>query len=142
MSEETLQATIIAIGKEFYPELIFVGSTNGINLSKLTPKDKAILLKTLYEQGFVKGHEDLTIYLPNNEVIHIELKVGKNKQSKDQIAYQQKLENLGHTYYCLNDINDVFKTLNKHLGTKYCTKLFNSYNGNMSKELVKHQYSL
>jgi len=123
--------------------LKIVASTNGINLSNLNPTQRAIIIKTMKEQGFIKGFTDLEIILPKGITLYIELKkpgrVGG--LSKEQVEFRDDLIRLEHKVYCTNDLNEFFKIINSHLTKEYREELFNNYKGRF-KSFAKQQYGL
>ena len=95
MTEHQLQATCFSYFKDKYPELIFWSSLSGI---KLSGSGKYGVIAKERMSGFYKGIPDSFIALPNGTSLHIEFKVGNNKQQQAQIDMQSRLEALGHTY--------------------------------------------
>ncbi len=130
--------------KSLYPNIIIVSSMNGIDLSGLTVVERAIIIKKMKEQGFVKGFPDLEVIIPNGKTLYFELKQpnGKGVQSKEQKVVESQLTELGHSYVLLNSIESFFKHLNTELGTEYCQRLYEAYNGEFSDEMIKNQYGL
>lgn len=62
--------------------------------------------------GMMKGVSDLVCVLPN-QILFIEMKSDKGRQSPDQKVFQKKIENLGFKYYIcrsLEDFQSVIKT--------------------------------
>lgn len=55
-----------------------------------------------------KGCSDLILFLPNR-ILFVELKVGRNIQSLDQIKFQQRITQLGYEYHLIRTFED-FKT--------------------------------
>lgn len=119
MLEETLQKIIVESVNTFYPKLILVASLNGISLKGLSIKQRAILIADMKKQGLVTGESDTMVLLPEGKSLHIELKVGKNKQSEDQIKYEKKLKSLGHNYYIAKSSAEYFDIINTHLDLEY-----------------------
>jgi hypothetical protein len=95
-----------------YPDLVINLSLNGISLVGLSLQQKAQLIREQKLQGFTNGIMDLVIYLPDAQVLNLELKRPKGgSQSPDQLVIQAKLEALGHNYFLIRDIYDVFKLI-------------------------------
>ena len=119
MLEETLQKTIVKSMITFYPKLVLVASLNGISLKGLSIKQRSILIADMKEQGLVTGESDTMVLLPKGTSLHIELKIGKNGQSEEQIEYEEKLKSLGHNYYVAKSLGEYFNIVNSHLDLKY-----------------------
>lgn len=66
----------------------------------------------LRREGVLSGVSDLII-ISKNKVIFIEMKYGTNKQSPNQITFQEKVESLGFKYYLCNSF-DEFKQICKN----------------------------
>lgn len=110
--ESVSQQTLVSMIRSMYPDLVINLSLNGISLNGLSPQQKAQLIREQKLQGFTNGLPDLLIYLPNSQVLNLELKRPKGgSQSSDQLIIQAKLEALGHTYFLIRDIYDVFKLI-------------------------------
>lgn len=110
--ESVSQQTLVSMLRSMYPDLVINLSLNGISLNGLSPQQKAQLIREQKLQGFTNGLPDLLIYLPEGKVLNLELKRPKgNSQSPDQLAIQAKLEALGHNYFLIRDIYDVFKLI-------------------------------
>lgn len=52
-----------------------------------------------------KGSADISATI-NGRSVKLEIKVGKDRQSQDQKAYQQAVENAGGTYLIVNNFDD------------------------------------
>ena len=110
--ESVSQQTLVSMLREMYPDLVINLSLNGISLTGLSPQQKAQLIREQKLQGFTNGIMDLVIYLPDAQVLNLELKRPRgNSQSPDQLIIQSKLEALGHNYFLIRDIYDVFKLI-------------------------------
>lgn len=144
MSEELLQQVIVEQFRHFYKNLIIVSSMNGVNLSQLKPTQRAIIVKNMKLQGFVKGFSDLEVILPKGKVLYVELKRpdGKGVQSQDQKNVESKLKTLGHSYFLINSIEGFFKVVNDHLDLEYRLSLLEAYKGDFNTKQLKEQYSI
>ena len=110
--ESVSQQTLVSMIRNLYPDLVINLSLNGIPLDNLSQQQKAQLIREQKLQGFTNGIMDLVIYLPDAQVLNIELKRPKGGfQSSDQLAIQAKLEALGHNYFLIRDIYEVFKLI-------------------------------
>lgn len=110
--ESVSQATLVSMIRSMYPDLVINLSLNGISLTGLSQQQKAQLIREQKLQGFTNGIMDLVIYLPNSQVLNLELKRPRGgSQSSDQLVIQAKLEALGHNYFLIRDIYDVFKLI-------------------------------
>ena len=116
MSEQILQQTTVTMIRTLYPSLLLNLSLNGISLAGLSPKQKSQLIMQAKREGLTVGIPDLLIYLPDGKVLNLEFKRpdGKGVQSADQVAVQQQLTNLGHNYYLVSNIDEVFAAIAEH----------------------------
>ena len=113
--ESTLQQTAVAKIRTFYPSLVLNLSLNGISLDGLSVAQRAQLIYQAKLEGMEPGIQDLTIYLPDSEVLNLEFKRPKGgKQSPDQKVIEFKLKQLGHTYYLIRSVEEVFNLIAKH----------------------------
>lgn len=115
-NESILQMTAVSILRTLYPSLVLNLSLNGISLAGLSPKQKSQLIMQAKKEGLTVGIPDLLIYLPEGKVLNLEFKRpdGKGVQSADQVAVQQQLTNLGHNYYLVSSIDQVFTAIAEH----------------------------
>jgi len=137
MTEKTLSNTILATANKLYNPIIFVESMNGINLTKLSKQAKAEIVNMM-----VKGHEDITCYLPENKTLHIELKLPTNYQQQNQKDYQKRLESLGHKYFVCKSYESFFEVVNSELSLEYRLGLYKANRGVYSDEMLKEQFNL
>jgi len=63
--------------------------------------------KTTEEEGV----EDFTIFMPNNQTIHVECKARKEKPSAKQLIWAAELRALGHTVYFVWSFDDFLSIL-------------------------------
>lgn len=66
-------------------------------------------MKKLFASGFKKGVSDLVILLEQGKSLYVEIKTPQGKQSPDQIDFQARIENLGHTYLLWRSLDDCMK---------------------------------
>ena len=68
------------------------------------------------KEGMQVGIPDLLIYLPEAKVLNLEFKRpdGKGIQSSYQVEVQQQLTNLGHNYYLIRSVYEVFTAIAEH----------------------------
>ena len=126
-SESILQMTAVSILRTLYPSLLPNLSLNGISLAGLSPKQKSQLIMQAKKEGLTTGIPDLLIYLPEAKVLNLEFKrpVG-GVQSPDQVAVQQQLTNLGHNYYLIRSIDEVFTAIAEHTNPAFRALEFRS----------------
>ena len=107
--------------RTLYPSLLLNLSLNGIPLNGLSPKQKSQLIMQAKREGMTPGTCDLLSYLPEGKVLNLEFKRpdGKGVQSDDQVAVQQQLTSLGHNYYLINSIDQVFAAIAEHTNTAF-----------------------
>ncbi len=145
MTEETLQKTLVSMLRALYPDLLISLSMSGVSLNG-SVKQNAQTMKSLMTQGFVRGLPDLVIYLPEAQVLNLELKRPKgNSQSPDQLVIQAKLEALGHNYFLIRDIYDVFKLIAERTTTEFRKWQYGTFTNSPAFKLfpqVEHLYQL
>ena len=113
MTEAMLQSIICSYFNDNYPNLLMWSSLNGVNLSGAKNKYQTIV--ELKKQCMIKGVSDLYVALPEGKGLHIELKVGNNKQSDDQVQIEQTLNNLGHKYYVVKSLAEFKEVMKENL---------------------------
>ena len=59
------------------------------------------------------GSPDFLVFLKGGRTLHLECKVGKNRQTANQKAYQQQCEKLGHIYQVVKSIKEVQELLHE-----------------------------
>ena len=83
-------------------------------------KDQAQAINGVYRKGSsfqVRGISDLVVYLPNGIALWMEIKTEKGKQSEYQIAFQRKIESLGHKYVLVRSVNEATQCIGEALKT-------------------------
>lgn len=119
-SESLLQQTTVRMIREFYPTLVLNLSLNGISLNGLSVTQRAQLIHQAKLEGMETGIQDLTIYLPEGQVLNLEFKRPKGgAQSPDQKDIESKLKQLGHTYYLVRTPDEVFDLIAKYTTTVF-----------------------
>lgn len=63
-----------------------------------------------------KGTADISATVQGRSV-KIEVKIGKDRQSPDQVAYQQKIEKAGGVYIICKNFNDLYTWYNEFITT-------------------------
>ena len=127
-AESILQMTAVSMLRTLYPSLLLNLSLNGISLAGLSPKQKSQLIAQAKKEGLTTGIPDLLIYLPEGKVLNLEFKRpdGKGVQSDDQVAVQQQLTNLGHNYYLVSSVDQVFAAIAEHSSESFRALEFRS----------------
>ena len=111
-SESILQQTTVAMIRALYPSLVLNLSLNGISLNGLPIEQRSKLITQAKREGLEPGIQDLSIYLPNGQILNLEFKRPKGGvQSDEQKAIQTKLNALGHNYYLVRSFEEVFKLI-------------------------------
>ena len=135
--------TAVSILRTIYPSLVLNLSLNGISLAGLSPKQKSQLIMQAKKEGLTTGIPDLLIYLPEGKVLNLEFKRpdGKGVQSADQVAVQQQLTNLGHNYYLVSSINQVFAAIAEHTSEAFRVSGYDSlcapsHNGILTEQFL------
>jgi hypothetical protein len=71
----------------------------------------------LKAEGMVAGASDLVLLVPNTkgQILCIEMKTEKGKQSESQKEFQRSIENVGNKYTVCRSIEEFMNVVNKHL---------------------------
>ena len=79
----------------------------------------AIEASNLKKQGVTAGVSDLILLFPNwkHPYLCIEMKVGRNKQTEHQKAFQQAVERVGGKYIICRSFEEFEKEINEYLKT-------------------------
>jgi len=119
-TEAILQQTVVAMLRVMYQDLVINLSLNGISLEGLTPKQKAQVISQAKREGMETGIQDLSIYLPEAQVLNLEFKRPKGGiQSPDQKLIQSKLIALGHNYHLVRSTEQVFQLIANSTSDKF-----------------------
>ena len=111
-SESILQQTCVSMIRTLYPDLVLNLSLNGISLNGLSSLQKAQIIAQAKREGMETGIQDLSVYLPDGVVLNLEFKRPKGGvQSTDQQLIESKLKALGHNYYLVRSVEEVFELI-------------------------------
>jgi hypothetical protein len=102
-AEDQIQAEIFKWYRNNHSENLIFSVPNGGTRNIR----EAILLKAT---GLTAGVSDL-IVIKQNEVIFVEVKTEVGKQSKDQKAFEQKVNNLGFKYFLVRSLDEFIKII-------------------------------
>lgn len=69
----------------------------------------------LKAEGVSAGVADLIILLPIGNVLFVEVKTAKGRQSPEQKAFQERVESLGFNYVIWRSVEDAEKFINSPL---------------------------
>ena len=126
-SESLLQQTTVAMLRALYPSLVLNLSLNGISLNGLSPTQRAQLIRQAKLEGMETGIHDLTIYLPDSEVLNLEFKRPTGgTQSPDQKRIESRLTSLGHTYELVRSIKEIFTLIAEYTDPAFRRRQFTS----------------
>jgi hypothetical protein len=72
------------------------------------------------KSGYKKGFPDLFIYEPIGKFngLAIELKVGKNRATKDQLKWQKELNDRGYIAEVCNGLDEAIDVIDNYLNNK------------------------
>ena len=72
------------------------------------------------KSGYKKGFPDLFIYEPVGKFngLAIELKVGKNRATKDQLKWQKELNDRGYRAEVCNGLDEAIDVIDNYLNNK------------------------
>lgn len=126
-TEEELQAAVIKwrdeVGIHKWPELKWLH--HAANGGKLAGRNKAEILRNgarRKQLGVVKGIPDLFLAYstPIYNGLYIELKVGRNKPTKEQLEYRNFVKDNGYYWCCLNDFNSIIFLIEMYMSGVEC----------------------
>ena len=103
MSEYEIQCSIVKYFRENYKDSVIFSVPNEASWQR---SNKFIA------SGMLKGAADLVVVM-KGMVIFIELKTRYNKQSPEQIQFQESIENLGYQYYVVRSLDEFIYVI-KH----------------------------
>lgn len=69
----------------------------------------------LKAEGVTAGAADMIILLPIGNVLFVEVKTAKGRQSPEQKAFQERVESLGFNYVIWRSVEDAEKFINSPL---------------------------
>lgn len=106
MKEEAeFQKSLVKWFRKNYPDYLLFSVPNEASYP-YSNKFKAL--------GLLDGAPDLVMVLPRN-IIFLECKRADGKQKPEQIAFQNKCNQLNHEYFVVRDLQDVRAILREHL---------------------------
>lgn len=76
---------------------------------------KGALNKSL---GVVRGVSDLELLMNDGKTLYIELKVGRNGQSQEQIEFMEAAQERGHQYIIVKTFRDFVAIITEAIGDK------------------------
>lgn len=103
-SEAEFQSACFKWFDKTYPELRgrLIGIFNN-------PKNASQLIS----MGLRPGIADMLFFPDDGSVVWIELKIGYNKQSDNQISFEHRVTSFGHKYFVVSESLDIFQNLIK-----------------------------
>lgn len=125
MTEEQLQMKVIQwrdeIGQHKWPELKWLH--HAANGGKLAGRNKNEILRNGARRkmlGVVSGIPDLFLAYNNGLYpgLYIEVKVGNNKPSPEQIEYRDFVKAQGYAWWCLNDFDAIIGVIESYMSYK------------------------
>lgn len=126
-SESLLQQTTVNMIRTLYSMLVLNLSLNGVSLDGLSVQQKSQIINQAKREGMENGVQDLSIYLPDSQILNLEFKrpIG-GTQSDDQKLIQSKLKFLNHNYYLVRTPTQVFELIAKHTSRIFRKQEFDS----------------
>lgn len=94
-----------------YPTYIIAAIPNG-------GRRNAIEAKIMKGEGVLAGFSDLIIIADKN-VLFVEVKTAKGKQTEKQIQFQEKVQRLGFQYSICRSLSEFIMTVEKWLKERY-----------------------
>ena len=61
-----------------------------------------------------RGFPDRTVFLPPSQVLFIEFKIGKDKESSHQVYWREKLTNMGHVCIVVHSAQEAIDYIEEH----------------------------
>ena len=75
---------------------------------KMAKKQARINYSTIHKaRGYTNGQPDLVVLLPSGQVLLVEVKEPRGRQSREQVIYQAAAENLGFKYVIWRSLADA-----------------------------------
>ena len=140
-SESTLQQTAVKMIRTFYPSLVLNLSLNGISLDGLAATQRAQLIRQAKLEGMEPGIQDLTIYLPDSQVLNLEFKRPTGgTQSPDQKRIESRLTSLGHTYELVHSTKEVFALIAEYTDPAFRRRQFTSLTIPVKDDCLSEQF--
>lgn len=66
------------------------------------------------KMGLMPGVSDMIYLSPSGQMVCLELKWGKGRQSKSQKAWQQSIEKHNAEYHIIRDVQEFINIIRKH----------------------------
>jgi len=85
-----------------------------IYIIKAVEKTILILTSTAKSMGLVSGVSDTIILLPNGKILFCEFKDEKGKQSENQKIFEQRVNDLGHDYILVRNLESFKDEIRKY----------------------------
>lgn len=122
MNEGKVQEKVIQAFRKIYPKYAYC--IFSIENKRVTTKGQGAKLK---RQGVTAGVADLCLALPTQKsgALYIEMKFGKNKQSKAQKEWQKEIEKNGNTYVLAYSVYQAFEFIIPYIQQHELWKLRN-----------------
>jgi hypothetical protein len=123
-SEHSEQSAVIQwaqLMEGAHPELELLFSTlNGIPLIGMSGKTRAVVIHHMKQEGLKRGVPDLFLMVPRKGYhgLVIEMKVGRNKPTEEQISWLDKLEAQGYRAVALWGAEEVIAEISEYLEIK------------------------
>lgn len=109
--ESEIQQQMVQWFRLEYPTYIIAAIPNG-------GRRNAIEAKIMKGEGVLAGFSDLIIIADKN-VLFVEVKTAKGKQTEKQIQFQNKVQKLGFQYPVCRSLSEFMRTINKWLKERY-----------------------
>jgi len=111
MKEQDLHNSVVEY-LEYNPSILWTSTLGGVYLGKGNYKQKALVKK-----HYKKGVPDILIFEPNlkHHALMVELKVGKNKPTKEQKLWIKKLEDRGYKAVVCYSLEEFINIFNKYI---------------------------
>ena len=109
--ESAIQQECVTWFRLSYPNYVIFSVPNGGSRNALEAAN-------LKKEGALAGASDLIIIV-DNAVLFVEMKSAKGKQSPYQIAFQEAVERLGHTYKVCHSKKEFILSVEHFIKDKY-----------------------
>lgn len=110
MSEAKLQRDLITVFRRSFSKYAYCFFA----IENKRKTERGYLLKA---QGIISGVADLCLALPTEKhgALYIELKYGKNKQTENQINWQNEITKHGNKYAVCYNLNEAIDIIIEHI---------------------------
>ena len=109
--ESAIQQSCVLWFKQAFPNYLCFSVPNGGSRNALEAAN-------LKREGALAGVSDLII-VAERAVLFIEMKTAKGRQQPSQVAFQQVVERLGHTYKICRSLTDFQLTIERWIKDRY-----------------------